>query len=345
MIDEHDLRDALQRRADGISAAPRDAAGAVGRAKRRLTLTATVAAVLIVAVSFVALVGVRELQLDSVPADIPTPTTTPSPDPGRSAGVLEVPPPTLEPSQPVDGKLLISFYADGLDLNVYADGRVLSLNQECGALICTPPAGLASEPNTGWVEQRLTSEGVHLLRSRLLATGVLEHEIWVTSNNTSLTRSVGVSLWTGGHAISSAAFHSRSPDRAPTPAEERSLRSAQDLFMDLDASLPEAAWAEQRLRAFIPATYTVSFERGPRALASRLPHPILDQLSDANPDCTVLALPEAFSLFDAMTSANYYPHSEYDEISFVYQLSRDWRPRLLIAPVLPEQTAHPCIKR
>src|SRR5262245_46107444 len=68
MIDEHDVRESLRRRADSVPAAPTDARGTVRRARRRLLSNGVVVSVAIMAIAWVALARL-EVASTTVPAD------------------------------------------------------------------------------------------------------------------------------------------------------------------------------------------------------------------------------------------------------------------------------------
>jgi dipeptidyl aminopeptidase/acylaminoacyl peptidase len=74
MIDEHDVREMLQRRAATIPATPTDTPTAVRRARRRLGLNGAVATVAAAAITVATFAGVDAIRSERVPAEHPTPT-------------------------------------------------------------------------------------------------------------------------------------------------------------------------------------------------------------------------------------------------------------------------------
>ena len=74
MIDEHDVREMLQRRAGAVPDAPADNAKVVKRAHRRLVLNGAVATLAVVAITVVALTGIEAIRTAPIPADTPVPT-------------------------------------------------------------------------------------------------------------------------------------------------------------------------------------------------------------------------------------------------------------------------------
>ncbi|MGZ8578564.1 MAG: hypothetical protein ACXWWX_03415 [Actinomycetota bacterium] len=79
MIDERELREMLERRAETISATPTDAPKAIRRARRRLALNAAVGTLVGLAVIAGAFAGFRTIEAAPTPADLPTPSVTPTP--------------------------------------------------------------------------------------------------------------------------------------------------------------------------------------------------------------------------------------------------------------------------
>jgi WD40 repeat protein len=74
MIDERELREMLERRAETIAASPTDAPKAIRRARRRLALNVALGTLVGLAVLAGAFAGFRTIQAAPTPADHPTPT-------------------------------------------------------------------------------------------------------------------------------------------------------------------------------------------------------------------------------------------------------------------------------
>ena len=72
MIDEHDVREMLQRRADSVSAPPADTPKVVRRARRRLVLNGAVATVAAAAIAVTTFAGIDAIRSTPIPADEPT---------------------------------------------------------------------------------------------------------------------------------------------------------------------------------------------------------------------------------------------------------------------------------
>lgn len=75
MIDDLEVREMLQRRADVVPAVPADTPRAVRRARRRLALNGAVVAVAAVAIAMASLTGIDAIRTAPVPADTPAPAS------------------------------------------------------------------------------------------------------------------------------------------------------------------------------------------------------------------------------------------------------------------------------
>ena len=90
-----------------------------------------------------------------------------------------VPPRGTHASTPTTGKLMLSFNLERsphLIWNVYADGRVIWQQWSSSGDPTVIPRG-ARMIDTGFVQQRLTPQGLQLLRAKILSTGLFEHSL------------------------------------------------------------------------------------------------------------------------------------------------------------------------
>jgi Tol biopolymer transport system component len=83
MIDEHNVREMLLRRADAVPATPVDTPTAVRRARRRLVLNGAVATVAVAAIVVATFAGLHSIRSAPIPVDEPTPTGIFAPLAGR----------------------------------------------------------------------------------------------------------------------------------------------------------------------------------------------------------------------------------------------------------------------
>jgi hypothetical protein len=94
-------------------------------------------------------------------------------------GFVGLPPEGATPSAPESGELVASLWSHiRLDpvwgtgeLFLYADGRVIWTRRDGRSL-----GEGANEHSTGFLEQRLTPEGIELVRSEILATGLFDSD-------------------------------------------------------------------------------------------------------------------------------------------------------------------------
>lgn len=319
MIDEHDLREILQRRASAIPAAPADPNSAVRRGRRRQLLTGSVSLLVAVGLIFGALTGVKALQSsERIPLIEPTPSLERSPSlvtDGERVGFLGLAPDGAEESQPAVGDLEISFdyfCCPGHTLNVYADGRMIWTQfniVEPGkeGNFALAPQG-ANEEETGYLEQRLTPEGVELLRSELISSGLFQEDHLFLKR----TSELGIAVRRGGGMITLRASTAQHPLGA-TKEQAREIARLTEILRTPEAWLPDEAWEDRTIRAFVPARYFVLinfYSNGSHTPAdpSELPPPADDLLRAADVvtdslSCQVVTTAEARRIHAELSDA------------------------------------------
>jgi hypothetical protein len=169
-----------------------------------------------------------------------------------------LPPDGAPPSTPLEGQLVMSFVGRvnviGHDVHamwVYDDGRLIWKRNLDSSKADKAVFG-AIGPTTGLLEQRLTPEGIQLLRSAVLTPDAMIGDNW--------GHGLGVD-WgqirvridgrvTGVHWASRAL-----PGRLADPAQW----------------LPATAWADGRIGAYVPSQYSVGISGGD---FDRLPRPV-----------------------------------------------------------------------
>ena len=124
--------------------------------------------------------------------------------------------------------------------------------------------GGARRPDTGYVQQRLTLWGVQLLRSKILATGLFEHD---------LRLEVGGRKWLdyqarrGDRLVTVRGLPSAAP--TATPAQTRELAWIEKLVAHPARLLPANVWADRRFgRSCRLATCSLSIEITPISQAA-----------------------------------------------------------------------------
>ena len=181
-------------------------------------------------------------------------------------GLVGLAPEGAIPSSPAKGDLVFTFvfaHSGGdpgrFGVNVYADGRVI--RERLGDI----PGGVEypNEP-TGLVEQRLTPEGVELLRSEVLATGLVDRDLhlsglhgigdggWITFVDGDRTVEV---TW-GGVGLDVETI-------APTVEQARALQRLDRRLGELSSWLPASAWEDPEPKAFIPSRYSICYDTVP----------------------------------------------------------------------------------
>ena len=246
--------------------------------RRRLFVVAAAALVAVLGVA-TAVGGVRALFLDE--------------------GFIGLPPKGATPSSPASGELVLSAYgvprASRRDkIWVYGDGRMI-WQREFGGPVDLPPnksdvAQGANDISTGYLEQRLTREGVELLRSEVLSTGLFgdDLELRVAERSPVAEPFVPGISW----------IHVRNDDRLvrvrwllanegpgvpATPEQLSTLHRLIQRIAEPDSWLPPAAWEDRRIRAYVPSRFAVVFPdpqtpTDPSSRLALLPSPVADLL-------------------------------------------------------------------
>jgi len=211
---------------------------------------------------------------------------TPTPEYPGQVGIVGLPPEDAVPSAPSRGELVVgaTFGHTGGDpgrfgLHVYADGRLIW--EQLGDL----PGG---DPTpTGLIEQRLTPQGVELIRNEVLATGLFDHDLRIVGAGLPYSGAIEV---LDGDRLVRVAFGDAGPQEEPettaTSGQANELRQLQARIEDLASWLPTSAWDDQELRAYVPARYSLCLETGRRVeldqLLSSLPREAEDTLRTWN---------------------------------------------------------------
>jgi hypothetical protein len=263
------------------------------RARRRQVVNAMGAGLVALVIALGAVSGVGALLRADArrPAGEPTPTG-PSVGPATDAervGFLGLAPEGSEVSLPASGDLVISFEyfcCPGRSMYVYEDGRMIwaeynIVPEGTKGYFPLPPQG-ADDMETGYLEQRLTPEGVQLLRSELVSSGLFDEDSSFVKKGEEL--SIGVRR--DGQMITLRAAKADDPYQA-TPDVAREILRLTELLKAPEAWLPDEAWADPTIRAFVPSRYFVEihfYSNGGRTPddPSELPAPADDLLRSAD---------------------------------------------------------------
>jgi hypothetical protein len=239
------------------------------------------------------------------------------------ANYAGLPPQGARASMPATAKLLVSVSPSPWSTwNVYADGRIVwqKWNHSGDALVI--PRG-ASMLDTGYVEQRLTPRGVQLLRSRILSTGLFEHNLRLDLGNHAR---VYDRVRRGDRMVSVEGVPSPNQSSKnftkPTPAQARGLAQLDAFLADPATWLPKTAWADREIRTFVPSHYWVALDRGPPDM-SKLPSPLPELLRQYKKllrhGCQVVTTGQARAILQAFVETGISPsdnHAEFIAFDF-----------------------------
>jgi hypothetical protein len=253
--------------------------GREGHLRRFLVVLA--AAILIVVVGTAAAYGIRSFILER--------------------GFIGLPPEGATPSSPASGELEIFYWGHGdpgdkpgdgprIEAWVYADGRLISWRTGSDAPESANPL------STGFLEQRLTPEGVGLLRSEVTSTGLFDHDRVLVTDRGGPSF---VDVRNGDRLVHVGVVRECLNPHAPcllpipgaknaTPEQANALYRLNARLADPASWLPESAWADRDIRAYVSSKYAVCYAGWPpdqQAERSRvlalLPPAARDLLGDA----------------------------------------------------------------
>jgi hypothetical protein len=258
--------------------------------RRRRVVALAAAALVVVAGSAAAFGTVRELVLDR--------------------GFIGLPPVGATPSAPESGDLVVHWegFTAGLPPQrrandivrawVYADGRIIwDRRPHHRGPVRGIPEG-ANELTSGYLEQRLTPDGVELVRSavaglfdrsRTLLETFPTDDPWPGSASESrLALFIPGGSDVSGFDVSWGAVEVRDDNRLvrlhwrdldikepfegtiATPEQLSALRRVEALLTDPASVLPSSAWAVREVRAYVPSHYAVCIDTSPPKDASQL---------------------------------------------------------------------------
>ncbi|MEX1045948.1 MAG: hypothetical protein WD757_05665 [Actinomycetota bacterium] len=202
-------------------------------------------------------------------------------------GLVGLPPKDAAPSAPTKGELVLSFmfgHTEGdpgrFSVHLYEDGRLIT--HRVGDSMSEPP-----EPSTGYLEQRLTPEGVELVRNEVISTGLFDDSVRLTSANQPGLYFGDIQVRNGDRFVrvvwGDISNGEGLPETTPTPEQVSALQRLDALLADPAAWLPASTWADQEIKAFVPAMYSVCYESAAGTGLSQglaaLPQPAGDVLS------------------------------------------------------------------
>jgi hypothetical protein len=246
------------------------------------------------------------------------------------------------PSLPATGTLVLSMDLPSAVWHVYADGRMIWQKWSHAGDPLVIPKG-ASALDTTFVEQRLTPQGVRLLRSRMLATGLLAHNL--TLGRPAFEERGTAADYTvlrGSHEIDVQVLppsYIEHPTNE-TPAQARTLARLDALIGGPFRWLPASAWADREMRAYVPSHYHIGFDRGAPEI-SKLPSPAGEVLRQFKPlfrhACQVITTDQARAILEAFSEAGVASNDHASGVAFDFSgLGFSHPSYLFMGPALPE---------
>jgi hypothetical protein len=278
-------------------------------------------------------------------------------------GFIGLPPLGATPSTPESGELVVNFYGRSTTLGgalsrvwIYADGRMIWHRE--GEV----PQG-ANRHTSGFLEQRLTPEGVDLLQSEVLATGLFGHDLTLLSQRFREHHSVwGRVQVRNGNRLIGVDWKDPRLDREKdegtiaTPGQVSALVQVDALVTDAASWLPASAWEIREIRAYVPSKYAVCFAGRPLMEPSRLlpliPEPARGLLRarefaphEWSGHCSDLSTEEARALREALDAAGLEQFKGAERYGLTYRLEVPGSLQIIaFEPYLPhgEFTCSPC---
>jgi hypothetical protein len=226
---------------------------------------------------------------------------------------IGLPPVEATRSAPESGELVIQYWIDPDGIKggfaggqgwVYADGRLITLS------------------GNGFLEQRLTPEGVELLRSEIVSTGLFDHH--QPAGREASPHSV-IQVRIGERLVRVQVGCPGCPASFPERLSER--------LADAASWLPASAWKDRQIRAYVASRYAISYFAQPQAIErsrvlSLLPAAAADLLraKDAVSEQWIptdhyvsdLTTEEARALAQALDDAGLKPQKRANELFYVF---------------------------
>jgi hypothetical protein len=215
-----------------------------GSRRRRIAVGVAAAAAIVAAVVFVRTANDDGAEVNVPAGPGPTATTNPPPAlPPLPDGLQGLPPVGATPSTPATGQLLAGL---PIPIWVYEDGRVITARW-------TTPFHW-----TGLLEQRLTPEGVELVRAEIQALQPLE-DCRIAGGNAGYSdgdRMVG-----------------ETPGSAPSMCELPQYQRLSELQYGARSWLPASGWADSVPKPYVPSSYQIQINStdAPAVLAALPP--------------------------------------------------------------------------
>jgi hypothetical protein len=232
------------------------------------------------------------------------------------------------------------------EIYIYVDGRLVSRQQTLDEYTDTG----------GWLEQRLTPQGIELLRSELVASGLFNE----STSFIKRVQELAISLRQGDRMVTLRASSAQDPFGA-TREQAAAIDEIARIFRDLEAWLPEDAWQDRETHAFVPSRYRVSVDFA--GIGNTMPEDpsqlppaaeeLLRESDDLKPSgsCQIVTTERAGQLSDELAAADgidvFSPNRENRNGAITFAIVGGTAPPgslglkgiIYLRPVLPHETA------
>ena len=187
-----------------------------------------------------------------------------------------LPPAGAMPSTPEAGELVLHVWGPFRRAWVYADGRLIWYQ-----------LGGGGPPRTDYLEQRLTPEGVELLQSEAISTGLFDQDRALGVDH-SVPCVTFIEVRNGDRLVRVSYTDDRNTScrlslQPATQEQADALMRLEELFADPAAWLPASVWENQGIRAYVPSRFEVCYGGILPADLTVLPGPAQEMLSRAGP--------------------------------------------------------------
>jgi hypothetical protein len=188
-------------------------------------------------------------------------------------GFIGLPPLGATPSTPDSGELVLSAWgAHGgsrTRLWAYRDGRLIWQREFVHQRQNLPES--ANGRSSGFLEQRLTPEGLERLRSEIISTGLFAHDLELGFDESQPAACLNfIDVRAGDRLVRVTWFGFRCPRtkgaQTATPGEASALQRLVARLADPAAWLPAGAWKDRTIRAYVPSRYAIKYGAQPHSL-------------------------------------------------------------------------------
>jgi hypothetical protein len=190
-----------------------------------------------------------------------------------SRGFIGLPPLGATPSTPDSGELILSAWGfhggSRTRLWAYGDGRLIWQREFVHRRADLPES--ANGRSSGFLEQRLTPEGVELLRSEIISTGLFADDLELRFDESQPAPCLNfIGVRDGDRLVRVTWFGFRCPRakgaQTATPGQASALQRLVARLADLTAWLPAGAWKDRKIRAYVPSRYAIQYGAQPQSL-------------------------------------------------------------------------------